>query len=125
MTRAIDRAAALWSHASLHDADGRTATGDPDVVPDGLDLNQLVTDSGAIPAGCVTWSNLPHHLWYPHGSPAGDAMAFLRSAGIEPTPMESALIDACSSQAVLGYVKKVDSDGTVHIDLNTDPPVAS
>lgn len=146
--RAIDRAAALWSHASVLDADGRTASGDPDAVGDSrrrapvipsveeiaswgdqptTDLNQMVTDSGAIPAGCVSWTNLPSNVLWPNGSPAGDAMAFLKQAGVEPTPLERTLIEAAAAQAEDLMFKVVGpiTGGALVYDPDDPPPAAS
>jgi hypothetical protein len=106
----LDYAARAWGgQAALHLPNGDVRTGDPGwrngrrppsvPTPDEIanwkpgnvdnDLNQMVTDSGAIPAGTTLWSNIPHGLWYPNGSPAGDVQALINGQvfdQFEPVP---------------------------------------
>lgn len=91
--KALERAAARWGSAALLTEEATTPARRPPRVPSvreieswsaGHDLNQLVTDSGAIPAGTVEWSQLPTNLWYPHGSPAGDIQAWVNAMQCPP-----------------------------------------
>jgi hypothetical protein len=91
---ALDRASAVWGDARLYGAE-RVLVGDPVGDPvradAAQDLAQMVTDSGGIPAGSITWPvastsgegiyQTPNWFLSPPSNPAADAHRFLLDTG--------------------------------------------
>jgi hypothetical protein len=87
---ALDRASAVWGDARLYSAE-RVLVGDPVRADAAQNLAQMVTDSGGIPAGSITWPvastsgegiyQTPNWLPSPPLSLEADACLFLRDAG--------------------------------------------
>jgi hypothetical protein len=87
---ALDRASAVWGDARLYSAE-QVLVGDPVCADVGQDLAQMVTDSGGIPAGSITWPvastsgegiyQTPNWFLSPPSNPAADAHRFLLDTG--------------------------------------------